>query len=113
MNEIKKFSVVIPLDDPSPIAYLNVYEEGDVWIKIKGCEACLLETRKICCGNCPMFTSKGCFLHLDPGSNKPFHCVAMLYPNTYISYCSLEFKCVEGSKAGQVRRIKDTGDVFR
>ena len=36
-------AVICSLDDPTPVAYANVYENGDIWVKIQGCEACPIE----------------------------------------------------------------------
>ena len=104
--------VLCLLDDSTAIAYFNVYEEGDAWIKIKGCESCSLENRKRCCNGCPMFTEKGCFFHLDNLLNKPYRCVAKPTVNICLSWCSLEFKCIEGSKLGKIRRVRKPGDIF-
>ena len=48
----KEKLVLCSIDDPSPILYMNIYEEGDVWVKSKGCEGC--ENNRKCCGDCPM-----------------------------------------------------------
>ena len=112
----KKLSVVLSLDDPTPIAFLNVYEEGDVWVKIKGCEECPIESRKKCCGNCPLLTPDGqCSFHLESKKNskKPIHCIVKPYPNDCLKFCSLEFKCIKGSKEGKIRKVKEPGNIFR
>lgn len=103
-----------PLDDPSPVAYFNVYEVGDIWVKIKGCEDCPLEDRRKCCGNCPMFSELGCYWHLESGnrSSKPYNCIVDPTPDKGASYCQLEFKCVAGSKAGKIRKVREPGNVF-
>ena len=110
----KKMCAVIPIDDPSPIAYINVYEEGDIWVKIKGCEECSLENRKKCCGNCVLFTSLGCLAHLEgKGHKKTFYCMIKPTPEICQKFCELEFKCIKGSKLGKIRRVKDVGNIFR
>ena len=112
---IDKTCAIVPLDNPSPIAFMNIYEKGDIWVKIKGCEDCPLESRKKCCGNCPMFTEKGCFFHLGSEikrSNKPFHCAVRPSPNSCASYCYLEFKCIKGSKKGKIRKVSKPGNIF-
>lgn len=114
MNLVTQQKAVLCLiDEPEPIAYLNVYEEGDIWVKIQGCEACSLENRKKCCGHCPMFTEKGCFLHLKDNGDKPFRCVTKPFPTVCHSWCALEFKCIQGSKKGKIRRIRDVGNTFK
>jgi hypothetical protein len=108
-------AVICTLSNPSPIAYLNLYEEGDIWIKIVGCDACPDDKRRLCCGNCPMFTKMGCYWHLEANlstSSKPWNCVVKPYPHSAMSFCSLEYKCVAGSKEGKIRRVCDAGDVF-
>jgi hypothetical protein len=112
----KKYSAVIPLNDPSPVAYLNVFEEGDVWIKIKGCDECSEENKKRCCKMCPMSLPNGdCYWHIESKeiSRKSFYCVIVPHPQTFNTHCSLEFKCVEGSRKGQIRRVKDKPEVFQ
>jgi len=113
---IKERAIICLLSNPSPAAYMNIYEEGDIWIKIQGCEACSPENRKKCCGNCGMFSQvKGCVWHLETpiaNSSKPWNCVVKPYPDSAMPFCALEFRCVKGSNLGKVRRVKDRGDVF-
>jgi len=45
-------NAVIPVDDPSPVAFEDVYDDGDRWEKLVGCEGCPEIDR--CCGNCPL-----------------------------------------------------------
>ena len=108
------------IDDPSAIAYEDVYEKGDRWEKIRGCHECPPENRDKCCNNCGMYsTLKGCYWHIERegrdnrSSKKPFYCITKHYPSAAVSYCSLEFKCVRGSRLGKIRRVKDRGDVFQ
>lgn len=101
----KKISVLCFVDSPVPLAYFNVYEEGDIWVKIKGCEGCINTSR--CCGKCPMLSEKGCFLHLDNMLNKPYRCVVKPEPQVCIIWCQLEFQCVKGPKKGVIRRVSD------
>ena len=108
----KARAVLCLCDEPTPIAYLNIYEEGDIWIKIKGCETCTLEHRRLCCDSCPMFTSLGCHFHLEVTQSKPFRCVINPTPDICQKWCNLEFKCIEGSKKGYMRRVKDIDNEF-
>ena len=103
--------VVCSVKEPVPLAYGNVYEEGDLWVKIKGCEDCSWENRQKCCGNCPLLTGKGCIPHLE-GNKKPFSCVIIPPPDKNHGWCSLEFKCVQGTREGQIRKIREPGNVF-
>ena len=106
MKEIfNKKCVVIPIDEPSPIAYMNVYEEGDIWVKKKGCEGC--KNIEKCCGNCPLLTKDGCLLHLQSGKMKPYKCIVYPTPDMAHSWCQIEFECVKGSNKGKLRRLKD------
>ena len=104
--------VIIAVNDPTPIAYLNLYEHGDRWEKVKGCDGCT-EIEK-CCGNCPMLSSKGCFFHLEKRtySSKPFKCVVAPMPNIAQSWCQLEYKCVKGKNKEKIRRSRDKRDVL-
>jgi len=104
-------AVVISLEEPASIAYLNIYDEGDVWEKTRGCEDCPPEWMAKCCKDCFAFVpERGCLLH--PIKTKPFECVVVPAPNICRRNCILEFKCVKGPKKGLVRRVMDSGDVF-
>jgi len=103
---MNKQLVICDYKEPTSYVYLNVFQKGDVWLKIKGCEGCSWEDRKKCCGKCPMNTEKGCFFHLDSGtSNKPQSCVVRPNPNASISSCQLEFKCIKGINDGKIIKI--------
>jgi hypothetical protein len=92
--------------NPTPIAFADVYEENDLWIKIVGCKGCKATAR--CCGNCKFVTSKGCFWHVDSrGQNKPLYCVIKPFPVDHWPYCQQQFKCVKGKNKGKIRRVKD------
>jgi len=112
---IKERAAVCLLGDPTPVAYLNIYEEGDIWVKVNSCEECPLENRKRCCGNCPMFSGVGCYWHLERKrrSSKPYVCVVHPYPDSRRPYCHLEFRCIRGSREGQIRRARDDMNVFK
>lgn len=110
----KEKAVLCLVDDPTPVAFFNVYEEGDVWVKIKGCNSCPVEARKNCCGNCPMVTPNGdCYWHLEKkNSSKPFYCIIKPAPDQCKRTCALEFQCISGSRKGKIRRVADPGGVF-
>jgi len=103
----KETLVVCRIETPEIVSYLNVYEDDDEWLKIKGCETCSLENRKLCCGECPMLSSRGCFFHLDKTNAKPFRCVVQPSPLNCLKWCNLEFKCIKGIHKGLIRRVKD------
>lgn len=96
-------------DDPSPVAWQNLYDEGDRWEKIQGCEAC----SKHCCGTCGLIVEDGkCRLHLDGpdggrGQAKPWACCVKPTPDGQMSYCTLVWRCVRGPNAGSYRRKAD------
>ena len=107
-DEYKNEKMVIYLNnDPTPIVYINVYEEGDTWVKKNNCSNCPEESRKKCCGGCPMFSSIGCYFHIDSGShsNKPFDCVIKPTPDQTLAWCQLEFECVKGTRKGYIKKI--------
>ena len=107
-EELKKEKLVLcKVEDPIPIAYFNIYEKGDIWIKIKGCEDCPEESRKKCCKDCSKYTNTGCLHHLDGsnGQEKPFVCVIAPTPKARIPYCQIEFKCIKGKKKGNIIKI--------
>lgn len=110
---VGKMMVVCPVDDPSPVMFLNVYESGDVWLKTQGCEACSEESKELCCRGCPMATPKGCLLHLTNvgNSDKPFRCIKNPYPNNVRSWCAIEFTCIHGSNKGAIRRVREPDTV--
>jgi len=95
--------------DPTPVAYMNIYETGDVWIKIKGCESCPDESKAQCCKGCAMATPKGCLLHLTntQNSDKPFRCVVNPMPNKVISRCVIEFLSIAGKHKGKIRKVRE------
>lgn len=104
-----KMLALLPMDDPSPVGFVNVYEKGDVWIKVRGCVEC----PRNCCGKCPMIAEDKCYLHLvDHGNHKPFICVIKPDPITKHD-CSLVWECVQGSRKGKFRWKCDAKDVFR
>lgn len=112
-----KRAVIIGLDRPIPIAYLNIYEPGDVWVKTQGCEVCPKESRAKCCNNCGMFSeNQGCAWHLEKNqatTHKPWNCIVKPYPDAAMSFCSLEFRCTQGSHEGQLRRVQDREGIFQ
>jgi hypothetical protein len=99
--------VVCRPTEPTPVAFLNVYSAGDVWLKVRGCEDCP-EVRK-CCGSCGLVTDKGCLIQLQTpyGVQKPFHCCVSPTPNDCTSFCQQEFICIEGPQRGRRRRVRD------
>jgi len=106
--------VVCRTNEPSPIIYFNIFEEGDIWIKTKGCEDCSLENRKKCCSSCPMFSDRGCFIHLKKGDNdKPYSCVINPNPGTTLAWCSLEFECIRGSRIGLIKKVNEGSFINR
>jgi len=112
-------TVEIKLNDPTPIAFRNVYTSGDVWVKVKGCEACPKDHRAKCCGKCH-FLQKGikCRWH-HSGSNvyseKPFYCIVWPTPepDKMRSNCALIYKCVKGEHTGKFRYLSDKRGVLR
>jgi hypothetical protein len=107
--------VVVDMATSSPVAYINVYEEGDVWIKVQGCEACKMPAPKRCCGECPFATEKGCWWQLEKASvsSKPLVCIALpRITKRRTSDCTLIYRCVAGSMKGKIRRVFDDSDVF-
>lgn len=103
-----KMLALIPMDIPSPIGFMNVFEDGDYWEKVQGCEACPTENRKQCCGGCRMWTKDGCIVQLNgDGRQKPYQCTVDPSPDKTVSWCLLEFKCTKGSKTGTIRKVRE------
>lgn len=112
LSLLNQIVAILPLDNPSPVAFANVYEPGDLWIKVQGCEVC----ERGCCGNCGLFLKDTCqcSVHIiDKGSNKPFHCVVSPSPISRNSICKLVFRCVSGTNCGKFRWKCDDRDVLR
>ena len=115
----KEKSLLIPVDDPSPVAFVNIYDEGDIWVKTKGCEDCPIELRKRCCGDCPCVLPDGkCYWHCDlpmsrNGGWKPFYCIKNPLPDKCVKRCCIEYKCVAGPKKGKIRRLRDNIGVLQ
>lgn len=105
LESIKGKAVICPVDSPSPAAYINIFEWGDVWVKVKGCDRCSAEGRRKCCTNCKFSLSTGCMVHIENPMSKPFQCVVGPLPDTTFSFCHLEFECVEGSRKGVIRKV--------
>lgn len=107
-------AVMCLLNDPSPVAFFNIFETGDIWIKTKGCKDCSLSDRIKCCTNCPHVTGNGdCAWHLEKGrSSKPWSCVAWPTPDQANSRCVLVFKCIKGINKGKIREVCNPGSQF-
>lgn len=115
-NLLEKQTVICSMEEPFAIAYTSLYEEGDIWVKIQGCEVCSWESQQLCCGKCPLLSEAGCYLHLlkpNNSTNKPFGCIAHPHPAYCRSYCMLEFKCVKGSNKDKIRCVRDRRGVLR
>ena len=114
-----KTAVIAAVDDPTPVAFVNLFEPGDIWIKTKGCEDCPLESRRRCCNQCPMlvYATGQCSLHVKGGRNgaqvginnlnKPFCCMVKPIPSDCYSWCQLEYKCLQGSNEGKIRKVSE------
>ena len=112
-DELTKEKLVLcSIEGQTPVAYFNVYEEGDVWLKTQGCEACPPENRRRCCNQCPMYSDKGCFLHLNNSDTKPFRCVVYPVPEVTLSWCSQEFKCISGVNKNKIKRVNKPNNIF-
>lgn len=101
---------LVSADEPVVYAYQDVFEEGDEWVKIQGCEACPIENRKRCCNQCPLFLEDNglCMIHMGLCSiQKPYQCVVRPRPNICLSWCHLEFKCTKGKNEGAIIKIKE------
>lgn len=110
--------VIIDIQKASPIAFLNVYEDGDRWEKIKGCEDCPIENRERCCGNCH-WLEKGATCRWqnvggDGVSHKSLFCIThpLPGPDKMFSPCVIQYKCVKGKYIGKIRRISDKRGIF-
>ena len=103
---------LISLKRPSElVGYMNVYDYGDIWEKIKGCDGC----ENNCCKNCPIYMEDlGCRLHiLNMGQDKPVHCVIQPSPLKHRADCLLEYKCTKGIHIGRIRKQSDPKNVLR
>jgi hypothetical protein len=111
--------VAVDLEGSIPVAFINLYEVGDVWMKVQGCEKCQMEAPARCCGRCPFATMDGCAFHfkgftVGRVSSKPLSCVVTpTIERKRTEKCSLIYKCTQGSMKGKYRRVSDHADVFR
>jgi hypothetical protein len=98
------------------VGYRNLYDPGDEWVKICGCEECPEESQRRCCGKCGHRMAKGCSWHVEKGdltTGKPFVCVVRPLPSHAHSFCQQEYRCVEGRYFGRIRRARDRRDLLR
>jgi hypothetical protein len=102
-----KMAAVFEVDSPSPVAFMNVFDEGDVWLKFKDCSGCGEENQITCCGDCPFRLEAGCYVHIKIKGQKPFECCVQPAPHKTYSYCQLEFVCIEGPRKGTVRKMSE------
>jgi len=108
---------LVATDDPSPVGFMNVFEAGDLWKKVRGCEACSLEHRLKCCGNCEFLVKEDG--HCDREDNvrwrmgKPLYCCIMPTPDMHISGCALIYECTQGKFTGMQRRLDDAEGLLR
>ena len=108
---------VIPVGAASPSAYRNVYEKGDEWVKIHGCEGCE-RPKGSCCGSCPhVMADYRCALHVTGDLNgtqtKPLYCIVNPLPSSCMKGCRLVFRCVKGKNIGKERHVGDADVTFR
>lgn len=102
---------LIKIDRPSELwGYTNIYEEGDIWQKIRGCEDC----KNNCCKRCPVYVEGlGCRLHiLNNGQDKPVHCVVHPSPLKHRPDCHLQYKCIKGKYKGMIRKQSEQRNVL-
>ena len=105
----KGLLAVCDVDTLTPVAYINVYEQNDIWIKTEGCEGCPEESRRRCCGRCAFRMEAGCAWHFETGDAmraKPFVCVVRPFPTKRKVYCQLEYLCVQGLDKGKTLSMR-------
>ena len=114
---------IVSIEEATPVAFVDVYEEGDKWVKLQGCDKCSLTIRRECCGSCSYLTDDGlCLYQIEQGkelldgepskSHKPFWCVIFRKPTRQKKGCALIYKCVRGSNKGKIRSVCDPAGVF-
>jgi hypothetical protein len=112
----KKTAILCTIKDAEAVAFFNLYDEGDIWEKIKGCLDCPKEQRIHCCGRCPCIMPNGdCYWHSPDEvqhSRKSLYCMMTPIPTKHNSRCCIEYKCIEGLKKGKIRRLRDKLNVF-
>jgi hypothetical protein len=116
-----KILAVLPMADPSPVAFMNLYEPGDVWVKVQGCDACTVERSRACCGakpggqfHCPhVMVEGGCSLHAEHNSSKPMYCAIQPTPEKTKGHCALVYRCVSGKWISHERHLCDRRGVLR
>lgn len=107
--------LVIVNMDAETVGYRNLYDPGDEWRKVKGCEECPEAAQTRCCGRCGHRMSKGCSWHIEKGdytTGKPFVCVVRPVPDACKSMCQQEYLCTIGPHKGKTRRTRDKRDFL-
>ena len=106
---------VVDMKEATPVAYINLYEQDDIWLKVKGCEDCPWESRIRCCGRCAFLMERGCAWHFERGDltkSKPFVCVVRPTPESAKAFCRQEYLCIKGTKKNLIRRTRDKRGEF-
>jgi len=108
-----KLLMVLEYDRPIVVGAMNLYDPGDVWVKISGCESC--GGMSVCCGKCPfLMEDRRCLWHVEGRrSRKPFNCCVDPHPRHACSYCNLAYECIQGPKKGKRRYVCDPRDILR
>jgi hypothetical protein len=107
---------LVDIAEATPVAFINVYEQGDIWMKVQGCEACQQEAPSRCCGKCPFAMNEGCAWHFQKTGivpAKPLNCVILpLILKKQKVGCNLIYRCVAGKHKGKLRRVQDHAGEF-
>jgi hypothetical protein len=97
---------------PSPIAFQNVYVDGDRWEKVQGCEACPPDDN--CCpDSCGAKANDKCSIHMVNPGQKPHDCCMQPNPIKRMNKCRLVWKCAKGRNKGKYRFKCDDQNHFR
>ena len=62
MEKTLPIEAILPVGSEEVTGYRNVYEDGDEWTKIHGCEGC--GRADLCCKGCRIFADGLCGLQL-------------------------------------------------
>jgi hypothetical protein len=110
-GDLKKFGTValVSCEKPETVGFMNVYDTGDVWVKVRGCEVC----SQHCCGKCPLQFEGKCRVHQTDPQNKPYVCVVQPLPNVQRLNCALVWKCFSGILEGRHRWACDPQNIYR
>jgi hypothetical protein len=111
MIKTDEMYAIVKVTEPEIVGFANVYEPGDVWQKVRGCDGC---SPTCCPPGCKFLIDNKCVIHChDHGTLKPFGCLVPPSPRGQDSNCRLVFEALAGSHVGKFRHKCDGKRLLR